>query len=486
MIVAAGAAFRLLSFERFHNDHFAHLSRAQQMTLGERPFRDFDDPGFPLQVTISAVGLRIQPTLLPELLIGAVAFGLAAGITWAAVALLTGSASAAWFAVMLQLAAYPRLYSYPKLLVHALVALGLTLYARKPSRARIVALAAITVVAGLFRYDHAVYAGLACSATLAVVHGRRSAGPIALLAVAALVLVSPFLAFLYVNGGITASFGAAWRFSDAEANRTVGSIGVWLFAVSIPLLAVAMIRTRGRQIEPRDAAIIGIAMLAAMLCAALLRDQLMVRLPDVYAPVSIVCAWLCCELWRVPSPRTRIAMRTAVLLLALAATAVTFRAGDTVHELFETRLLEGPNVLAAHVRDSLAAFRQWPWTGVMPDERLEPLVRRIGLCTAATDRIAVVGFAPELPFLARRRFAGRQPSLLPGYVESSADRDRLRANLLANPPAVVLVDTQDAGSVAQDLPPVEELLRGYTIEGRTTAGPLALNVWVRPGISGCA
>ena len=40
--------WRFLTFTGFSNDHYAHLALAQQMLLGERPIRDFSDPGWPL------------------------------------------------------------------------------------------------------------------------------------------------------------------------------------------------------------------------------------------------------------------------------------------------------------------------------------------------------------------------------------------------------------------------------------------------------
>ena len=40
--------WRFLTFTGFSNDHYAHLAMAQQVLLGDRPIRDFADPGWPL------------------------------------------------------------------------------------------------------------------------------------------------------------------------------------------------------------------------------------------------------------------------------------------------------------------------------------------------------------------------------------------------------------------------------------------------------
>ena len=60
MVAAAAAMFvvtvvwRFLTFTGFTNDHYAHLALAQQLLLGDRPIRDFSDPGWPLAYVLSA------------------------------------------------------------------------------------------------------------------------------------------------------------------------------------------------------------------------------------------------------------------------------------------------------------------------------------------------------------------------------------------------------------------------------------------------
>ena len=46
-------AYRYLSFTDFSNDHFVHLSVAQQITMGALPVRDFVERGLPLMPGIS-------------------------------------------------------------------------------------------------------------------------------------------------------------------------------------------------------------------------------------------------------------------------------------------------------------------------------------------------------------------------------------------------------------------------------------------------
>src|SRR5687767_9496018 len=77
-VFTCGYRFAMLGgrFGGFENDQFVHLARAQQMTFGELPVRDFPEPGLPLTHALSALAqYAIGPTLWSEavLTIGAVA-----------------------------------------------------------------------------------------------------------------------------------------------------------------------------------------------------------------------------------------------------------------------------------------------------------------------------------------------------------------------------------------------------------------------------
>jgi hypothetical protein len=49
---------RFLATTGFNNDHFVHLSAAQQMLYGDWPTKDFIDIGRPLTILVSALGQR--------------------------------------------------------------------------------------------------------------------------------------------------------------------------------------------------------------------------------------------------------------------------------------------------------------------------------------------------------------------------------------------------------------------------------------------
>ena len=68
VVAALTFAYRYLSFERFANDHFVHLSRAQQVLMGALPVRDYSEYQAPLAVMASAwAQVTFGPRLLSEL-----------------------------------------------------------------------------------------------------------------------------------------------------------------------------------------------------------------------------------------------------------------------------------------------------------------------------------------------------------------------------------------------------------------------------------
>ena len=114
-------AYRYLSFTDFSNDHFVHLSVAQQITMGDLPVRDFVERGLPLMPLISAAGqMLLGEGLRSELWVIAIAYGIAAALTYVVSLQVSGSATVAALGALLPVAVYPVSYSYPKLLAPAL------------------------------------------------------------------------------------------------------------------------------------------------------------------------------------------------------------------------------------------------------------------------------------------------------------------------------------------------------------------------------
>ena len=71
---------------------------------------------------------------------------------------------------------FPRTYSYPKIVAYAVAACVMAALAARPSRGRIVLMAAVIAAAFLLRHDHGLYIGVASAACLALARlGERRA-----------------------------------------------------------------------------------------------------------------------------------------------------------------------------------------------------------------------------------------------------------------------------------------------------------------------
>jgi len=169
LLFGVTVAFRFLALKNgFANDHFIYISAGRQMLFGEWPTRDFVDPGQPLMFAASALFQDLLgPTLLAEGMLVSIAFGLGAALTALAVRQLTGSIALAVLAALLEIAVFPRTYSYPKVAVYALVLWLYGWYLSRPDLPRLFAMASGVAIAFLFRHDHGLYLGT--GAVLAIV-----------------------------------------------------------------------------------------------------------------------------------------------------------------------------------------------------------------------------------------------------------------------------------------------------------------------------
>ena len=218
-------AYRWLSFTDFSNDHYVHLSGAQQLSFGHWPVRDFVEPGLPLMRLVSWAGqIVLGEGLQAELILVSVAFAVAA-VCSALTAVRMGVGWGVALAVTVaQVVVYPVSYSYPKLLVHAV---GIWMLARvfdAPSSPwRAAGLGLWIGIAFLFRHDHGIL--LAATVLVAWVVGRRlrlaiPARPMLSFAAGVLALVGPYLAYVQWHQGLGRFVTDSRSFSSRERERT--------------------------------------------------------------------------------------------------------------------------------------------------------------------------------------------------------------------------------------------------------------------------
>lgn len=224
-VAAFTFAYRYLSFERFPNDHFVVLSRAQQVLMGALPVRDYSEYQAPLAVIASAwAQVTFGPGLHSELLLVCGAFAVASAVAYLVTASVSGSVGVGIACALILTAATPVTYAYPKVLPYVLAFGAAWLYARNPGLRRLWLLAAAVVFGGLLRHDHAVVLGTGAVVAVLAVHQDPVQGvrAIAHLALAGLVLAAPYILWVQRYEGV-ANYVAA----NLDAARTEGRNTTW-------------------------------------------------------------------------------------------------------------------------------------------------------------------------------------------------------------------------------------------------------------------
>jgi hypothetical protein len=218
------AALRFLGTE-FTNDHFDRISRGRQILVaGEMPFRDFFDPGYFLMVYASAaVQWLFGDNLLGEGLLSAVMIACGVTFTFVLAARASGSTVVALLLCLLVVATEPRGYSYDKVFFFPLGLLLCWRYVDDPRWRNLLLLSGCALVAFLFRYDSGLYIGLASFVAIAGRHWgdtRRLLRHASFFSLIGLVLVTPFLVVLQINGGTVEYFRDVARYARREREAT--------------------------------------------------------------------------------------------------------------------------------------------------------------------------------------------------------------------------------------------------------------------------
>jgi hypothetical protein len=470
------AAFRFLATRGFNNDHFVHLSAAQQMLFGDWPTRDFIDIGRPLTIATSAAAQYVLGrTLFSEAVLVSAAFGVASALTALTVVELTGSIAAAAGAVACEIVAFPRSYSYPKILLPAVALWTMAFFVRTPTRARQALLALVTAIAFLFRHDLGVFVGAGgLAASVAAVPDASSRQRFHSAAIFVLMLsamIAPYLVYVQVTDGL-------WNYVDTtlEANRAEAGY-VWPnpFAADAPaearllylfhlmpvaVIALCAIDWRRHRRDWRTPFLLSAGIVAIAANMGLMRDLLRARVPDAIVPVAVLGAWLAWRGWNSPTPY--VVMPTAVALVVGGVLVADLGSlGDNLERANLTfgtmshpwRLIGIFADRSAMLRDRFAADP--PSRVVVP---LEPFFQYLDRCTREDDRMFLGGMIPEVAYYSRRPFAGG------GYEHynfgSDANQRRVVNRLQHEVAPFALIPSEVAGELEQDLPIVAAYFRG--------------------------
>lgn len=471
MLFALTAAFRFLALKSgFVNDHFVYISGGRQMLFGEWPTRDWIDPGLPLMFAASAFAQKIVgPTLLAEAMLVSIAFGLAAACTAAGVRQLTGSMTLALLATLLEVAVFPRTYSYPKILAYAAAFLAYGWYLKRPSTARVMVMAAAVAMAFLFRHDHGLFLGIGAALTILLGSTRRSVD-LMTLAVAALAFVLPYLLYVELHGGLLVYFRTGVEFSQREASR---QWHVWprvfgdehplesalLYELYLlPIIAFAVLAATGFR---QAAWVAPVAAVALLVDFSFIRDPLNTRLADAIVPAVFVGAWLLERAVSASSVRL-VAAPVAVLFVLLFGASV-LAVGSTYEEIDRAGLLghrqEIPQRFVERTADLTQRFVDYQMP--TPASRLlVPFFKYVDRCTKPDDRLLVGGFMVEVPFYAQRLFAAGQ-EYFGAYFGSEANErfafDRLRRQRVP----FALLPSEDAAGFDSSFPLVAPYVHAH-------------------------
>lgn len=489
--------FRLSAFNGFENDHFMHVVWARQLLFGDWPGRDFVEPGMPLVVVLSALGQRIWPGFLSEAVLGIAMVSLAAGFTCAVAAGLTRSIAAGVTAGVLVAASYPRLYSYPKLLVPAVALWLVARYVRSHSSRGLWALAAWAVVAFLLRHDLGVAAATAMAAALAV-DGSRGLGTrvvsIARFVGMGLLIVSPYLIYVAATEGLAEHVRVGLEFGKAEQHQVLwnlpslipeegelelGVAGVrlspesllfWLYSAVMVAFAALLVAWRR---TPELPAALALWIFVLVFRAVILRHPLRARLPDVAVVAALAGVVVAAAvLRRVPAwwrtrPAWSVAAAAAVSAVALITVMSLWTVVNLSDRLAQTGLRGGVRGVVAATRRVVRQGAARSWEGYWPAGEMPPVVDYLARCARPGDRLLLTWFAPEYYLFAGRPFAAGQSQFFPQSFATDQDQTLMLARLRVQTVPFVLVNEAEQAAFTRAFPRLAAYLtKNFTIRTR--------------------
>jgi hypothetical protein len=364
------------------------------------------------------------------------------------------------------------------MVIYAIGALAVVWYADRPSRARVVWLAALTVGAFLVRHDHGLYVGVA--ALVAVVLSpvpsdrRRGIASAALLCGAGVAFVLPYLIYLQTHGGVLPHIQRALAFTALEGARqrltTAGLPGhiswllyaTWLAPAIALVVLIVQVRVRSQDATANMKRVLPVIVLALVANAGLIRDALDVRLPDAVVPPALLMAWLVRQAWRPPATPVSLAGRVAGIAVLAITVGCASVLGRTQEQLDRAGLFNGVARIPERFGERVTELRR-PWEGRQaPSEaarQLRPFFDYASRCIGVEDRLLVPAFLPEVPVLARRAFAGGQVWFMPGALKTEEDHRLVMRRLHAERVPLVLVRRPTYDDLASEFPELDAFIR---------------------------
>jgi hypothetical protein len=456
----------------FDNDHFATLARTEMLLHAEQPLRDFADaelrgawPALSYAVPAWAQQLGGR-TLLPEAYLTVGALALAYALVFLVALDLSKRWSVAMLGVAVALAVEPKLYNYSKVLAFALGGVALVFVARKPHFASLLIAAAVTAMATLFRHDYGVYlAGGIIGAIVGASNGASITGRrvgVFLGLTAALLLPSAIWVQryegipTYLANGLTTSRSEGQRTSFELPRFDISSpfsddglvvltyFSFWaLVVIGAAAVRWSMLDAGGsRQRAATYGTAIGLLAMTIVANVFLLRANLIQRFGDAAVPAVLLASWTSGAARSMAAGRRRDLASIAPAGLLMVMLGAAYGYADISRKLNTSGLTvswEETTRRFTQNRSELAGLPPDTWEGFKAEG---PLVaaRYVAECTAPTDYLFVTGYAPELPVLARRRFAAGLGTMSLSLYTSEADQRLALGRLEYQSVPIVLAD----------------------------------------------
>ena len=489
----AAFVFRLAAFNGLENDHFMHVAWARQVLMGAWPGRDFSEPGMPLTVLLSAAAQWVAPGFLSEALLCITLLAVAAGLVCVVTTAVTDSRLAGVVAGLVTIAWYPRLYSYPKLLVPAATLWLLLRYARHRSAGGLWALAAWSVASFLLRHDLGIMAALATLAGLAALYDRppsvRAAASARFVGLGFL-LVAPYLLYLQAVEGIGEHVRVAAEFSKAEQHQFLWAaslepedgglavtVGPWqvspeglLFWMYMLLLTAGAALTLAAMAVQRRGVLAAWLVLAVLFSVVILRHPLSARLPDVAATFSIGAVAVGHDLLtrllalRRARPLTAVAGVAGVLLVAFVATQSAWAVVNLGDRLAQAGVPRGVGGVLRSARSVVQAWDGQSWAPYWPQGDEPPVLDYLRRCLTPADRVLVTWFAPEYFVFSGRGFAAGHALFFPASFATDRDQAKMLDRLSRESVPVVLINRHEHEAFARAFPRLADHIRThYTV-----------------------
>ena len=228
MLFAATCSFRFLTLGGrlggLDNDEFVVLAYSQELLMGDRPVRDYVEPGRPLQHgMLAASQWAFGPTLLPPIALSLAMLAAATVVLFFIAERASGSIGIATAIALIQIVMAPRFYNYPKVLAYAIGIPAVWWYMSRPGRGRLALVAVAGAIAFLLRHDHGAYMAVAGVAAVVLTHWpdvRRVVSEVAVLGLMAAALVAPYLLYASMHSGLADYVRASLEFGDRSVAAT--------------------------------------------------------------------------------------------------------------------------------------------------------------------------------------------------------------------------------------------------------------------------